>query len=237
MGILLGMAKDKKKTKTTGRIAQMWQVYNMTRRTDKAVTTLVLLSFLGPIALALIVSFVFFAGNVLTLILLILIGILAGVLVALLVLGKRAEAAAYSQMSGQPGATGAVLSSALRRGWLTSDMPVAVNKNRDAVFRAIGRGGIVIVAEGPLSRTVRMADDEVRKVNRVVPNVPTHILHVGPDESSIPLKGLAREFRKFKRSLTKREVQIVSSRLSSLTSGMPIPKGIDPRKVRAGRPR
>jgi uncharacterized integral membrane protein len=230
------MAKDK--NKTPGRIAQMWQVFNMTRRVDKAVLPLMLLVFLGPIAAAIAIAYVFFATTiVVSLILFILIGALTGLLLMLLVLGRRAETAAYSQMSGQPGATGAVLSSALRRGWVTSDVPVAVNKNRDAIFRAIGRGGIVIVAEGPTSRTSRMADDEVRKISRVVPNVATHVLHVGPDADSIPLKGLAREFKKIKRTLTKREVQIVANRLSSLTPGMPIPKGIDPRKVRAGRPR
>lgn len=229
------MAQAKKKE--PGRIAQMWQVFQMTRRTDKAVLPLVLISFLGPIAIAIGIALGFFAGNIITLILLIVLGILAGLLLGLVVLGRRAEAAAYNQMTGQPGATGAVLSSALRRGWITSDIPVAVNKNRDAVFRAIGRGGIVLVAEGPSSRTARMADDEVRKVSRVVPNVPTHILHVGPDASSVPLKALPREIRKIKRTLTKREVQVISSRLSSLTPGMPIPKGIDPRKVRAGRPR
>jgi hypothetical protein len=229
------MAKDK--NKTPGRVAQMWQVFQMTRRTDKAALPLMILVFVAPIVIAVLGAYIFAAGNILTLILLILIGLLAGVLFLLLVLGKRAEAAAYNQMQGQPGATGAVLTSALRRGWVTSDMPVAVNRNRDAVFRAIGRGGIVIVAEGPLSRATRMADDEVRKVSRVVPNVPTTILHVGPDESSLKLRELPGAFRKIKRTMSKREVQIVASRLSSLTSGLPIPKGIDPRKVRAGRPR
>ena len=215
----------------------MWQVFQMTRRTDRAVLPLMILVFVAPIVVAVVGANIFAAGNILTLVLLILIGLLAGFLFMLLVLGKRAEAAAYSQMEGQPGATGAVLTSALRRGWITSDMPVAVTKNRDAVFRAIGRGGIVIIAEGPLSRTSRMAEDEVRKVSRVVPNVPTHILHVGPDDSSLKLKEIPGAFRKIKRTLTKREVQIVANRLASLTTGMPIPKGIDPRKIRAGRPR
>jgi hypothetical protein len=225
------------KQKTPGRIAQMVQVFNMTRRVDKAVLPLMIVLFVAPIAIAVVAALVLSPGNVISLILFVVIGVLAGVLLALLILGRRAEVAAYNQMAGQPGATGAVLSSALRRGWITSDTPVSVNKNRDAVFRAIGRGGIVIVAEGPKSRTTRMADDEVRKVARIVPNVPTHILFVGPDADSVPLPGLAREFRKFKRTLTKREVQIISNRLSSIGTNLPIPKGIDPRRVRAGRPR
>ncbi|MEN9751257.1 MAG: hypothetical protein RLZZ600_304 [Actinomycetota bacterium] len=215
----------------------MWQVFQMTRRFDKAVLPLMILVFVAPIIIAVIAANILAAGNVLTLVLLILIGIFAGVLFTLLVLGKRAETAAYNQMEGQPGASGAVLTSALRRGWITSDTPVAVNKNRDVIFRAIGRGGIVFVVEGPMSRTSRMADDEVRKVSRVVPNVPTHVLHVGSEANQIGLKQIPRSFRSFKRSLTRREVQIVANRLSSLSTGMPIPKGIDPTKIRAGRPR
>ncbi len=209
----------------------------MTRRIDKAATPLILGSFLVPIAIAVAIGLVFFATAVLTLILAILIGILVGVLLALIVLGRRAEQAAYKQMEGQPGATGAVLTSALRRGWVTSDTPIAVNKNRDCIFRAVGRGGVVLVAEGPRSRTERMVSDESRKIARVVPNVPIHQLYVGPDEDSLALKEIPGSIRRFKRTLTKREVQVVEHRLSSLTSAMPIPKGIDPRKVRAGKPR
>lgn len=227
-----------KRTKAPGRIAQMWQVYTMTRRVDKAVTALVLLSFLGPIALAVIIALAFFGSSILTLVLVIVIGILGGLVLGLFVLGKRAETAAYDQMTGQPGATGAVLTSVLRRGWITSETPVAVNKNRDCVFRAVGKGGIVLIGEGPISRTARMVGDEARKIARVIPNVTIHQIFVGPDDGSLQLKDLSKTFRGFKRSLNSREVRIVENRLSSLGSGaMPIPKGIDPRRVRAGKPR
>jgi len=226
-----------KRTKTPGRIAQMWQVYTMTRRVDKAVTALLLLGFLAPIAVAVIVGLVFFGSSILTLILIIVIGVLAGVVLGLYILGKRAETAAYDQMAGQPGATGAVLTSVLRRGWITSDTPIAVNKNRDCVFRAVGRGGIVLIGEGPISRTNRMVGDEARKITRVIPNVTVHQFFVGPDEGSLQLKEIGKTLRGLKKSLNAREVSVVESRLASLGSALPIPKGIDPRRVRAGKPR
>ena len=74
-------------------------------------------------------------------------------LLALIILGRRAETAAYSQIEGQPGAVGAVLRSSLRSSWRGSEMPVAVNgKTQDAVYRAVGRGGVVLISEGPQSR-------------------------------------------------------------------------------------
>ena len=163
---------------------------------------------------------------------------LAGVLLVLIVLGRRAEAAAYSQIAGKPGAVGAVLKSGLRRSWTGSEMPVVVNKSQDAVYRAVGRGGVVLIGEGPRSRTQPMLDKERANVHRILPNVPVNLLYVGPDPDSIGLSKIVPALARFKRTLTKAEVMAVSNRLASLgRNGIPIPKGIDPNRVRAPRPR
>jgi len=62
---------------------------------------------------------------------------------------------------------------------------------------------------------------------------------VGPDAGTTPLHKLNRTLKSFKKSLRKAEVLAVSHRLNSLKSGpaMPIPKGVDPTKVRAPKPR
>jgi hypothetical protein len=142
-------------------------------------------------------------------------------------------------MQGKQGASGAVLSGALRRGWITSDQPIAVNpKTLDAVFRAIGRAGVVLVIEGPTARTQRLSDDERRKCVRLLPNVPVTVVNVGPDASSVPLTQLSKRIKKLPKVLTKAEVSVVSRRMSSLGNDMPIPKGIDPNRIRSmGRPR
>lgn len=238
-GILDTMArKDSSATKEPGRLKQMWQVFQMTRRYDSRAIWYILAALLLPTIAGVIVSIVFSDGNVLTMVLWIVAGLMLGVLLGMLVLGRRAERAAYSQITGQPGAVGAVLRSSLKRGWRGSEMPIAVNgKTHDAVYRAVGRGGVVLISEGPKTRTNKMIDEERRKVSRVLPNVPVTTVSVGPDSDSIPLHKVSRTLAKIKPMLTKAEVLAVDNRLTSLGSQMPIPKGVDPFKVRPQRAR
>ncbi|WP_426624328.1 DUF4191 domain-containing protein [Leifsonia sp. McL0607] len=232
------MARKDKSTKEPGRLKQMWQVFQMTRRYDDRALLYIVggiaLPILAGIAMAVFLS----GGNVFTMVLWIVAGVLAGVLVGLIILGRRAERAAYSQIEGQPGAVGAVLRSSLKRSWRGSEMPIAVNgKTQDAVYRATGRGGVVLISEGPKTRTQRMVDEERRKVTRVLPNVPVTTISVGPDADSVPLHKIPRTLAKIKPTLTKAEVLAISNRLQSLENPMPIPKGVDPMKVRAQRAR
>jgi hypothetical protein len=217
----------------------MYQVFQMTRRNDSNAIWWLALAFVAPILLGLVVGYFLSADSIFGFVLWIVSGVLLGVLLFLIVLGRRAEKAAYSQIEGQPGAVGAVLKSSLRRGWTASEMPVAVSpKTQDAVYRAVGNGGVVLIGEGPQTRTQKMLDEERRRVTRVLPNVVITFLHVGPDPDSIPLHKLAGKMTRLKRTLTKAEIYAVSNRLSSLGTGkLPIPKGIDPTKARAARPR
>jgi hypothetical protein len=232
------MARKEKSTKEPGRLKQMWQVFQMTRRYDDRAVAYIVGGVVAPIIVGVLVAIFLSGGNVFTMVLWILAGVLAGVLLGLIILGRRAERAAYSQIEGQPGAVGAVLRSSLKRSWRGSEMPVAVNgKTQDAIYRATGRGGVVLISEGPKSRTHRMLDEERRKVTRVLPNVPITTISVGPDADSVPLHRIPRTLGKIKPTLTKAEVMAISNRLQSLENPMPIPKGIDPQKVRAQRAR
>ncbi|MBM7830643.1 hypothetical protein JOE59_001348 [Agromyces cerinus] len=233
----MARTKDASKAqKEPGRMKQMWQVFQMTRRYDSTAQWLMLLGFLAPVLVSLGLALWLSEGNGFTIALWVVAGVLAGLLIALVILGRRAERAAYSQIEGQPGAVGAVLRSGLRGGWVGNEMPVAVNgKTQDAVYRAVGRGGVALISEGPVSRTKRMLDDEQRKVTRILPNVPVMQLSVGDDEGSIALHKLPAALRKTKKALTKPEVLAVSNRLNSLQTSLPIPKGIDPMKARPQR--
>jgi hypothetical protein len=227
-----------KPEKEPGRLKQMWQVFQMTRRYDSSIVWLLILCLVVPVGAAIVLGIVL-GGNVLGLVLYIIAGVLAGVLIGLIVLGRRAEKAAYSQIEGQPGAVGAVLKSGLRRNWTGSEMPVNVSpRTQDAVYRAVGRGGVVLIGEGPRSRTQPMLDKERATVHRILPNVPVNFLYVGPDADATPLHSVPAKLGRFKNVLTKAEVMAVSNRLSSLgKNGLPIPKGIDPTRIRAPRPR
>lgn len=226
--------------KEPGRMKQMWQVFQMTRRSDPGITWYLILAFIVPIAASIVISVLLLRDNWLGIVLSIITGVLAGVLLALLVLGRRAERAAYSQIAGQPGAVGAVLKNGLRRSWIGSEEPIAFSaKTRDAVYRAVGRPGVVLIGEGPRSRTQTMLDKERANVARLLPNVPVHLVFVGPDADAVPLYKISARLNKLPRKLTKAEVIQVDKRLSSVAKvkGFKIPGGIDPMRMRAPRPR
>ena len=240
---LEGMAKDPEKkaaraAKQPGRIKQMWQVYQTTKQHDRNLTLSLLLAFIAPIVVGVLVA-ALLPGNWISWVLWSVTGVLLGILLVMIVLGRRAEKAAYQQIEGRPGAVGAVVQGALRRSWRGSETPVAMNpRTQDAIYRVVGRGGVVIIAEGPAERTKRLRLDEERKVRRVLPNVKITHIQVGPDEGSVPLHKLSRALLKIKPSLNRNEVQAVHLRLASLQSSpVGIPKGIDPNKVRSQRPR
>ncbi|RQP10905.1 MAG: DUF4191 family protein [Microbacteriaceae bacterium] len=226
--------------KEPGRLKQMWQVFQMTRRYDPAITWLLILAFIAPIGASIVLSLLFFGDNWLGILLTIITGVLAGLLLLLLVLGRRAERAAYGQISGQPGAVGAVLKNGLRRSWIGNEEPIAFSpKSRDAVYRAVGRAGVVLIGEGPRSRTQPMVEKERANVARLLPNVPVHLLYVGPDVDSVALHKISSQLNKLPRKLTKAEVIQVDKRLTSVAKvkGFKIPGGIDPLRMRAPRPR
>lgn len=220
------------KVKKPSRLKQMGEVFNMTRRHDPMVPWLMLLAFLGIVAVSLIVGLLL--ENWITAL---IIGIPLGLLAATFILSRRAERAAFAQIENQPGASGAALST-LKRGWITEEQPVAVNpRTQDAVFRAIGRPGVVLVSEGPTHRVKPLLDAERKKLARILPNVTIHVIESGRGDGQTPISQVAKKMNKLDKELTKVEVSAVSKRISSLGNRLPIPKGIDPYKARPQRGR
>lgn len=220
------------KVKKPSRLKQIGEVFNMTRRHDPMVPWLMLLAFLGVVAVSLIVGLLL--NNWITGL---IIGIPLGFLAATFILSRRAERAAFAQIENQPGASGAALST-LKRGWITEEQPVAVNpRTQDAVFRAIGRPGVVLVSEGPSHRVKPLLEAERKKLARILPNVTIHVIESGRGEGQTPISQVAKKMNKLDKELTKIEVSAVSKRISSLGTRLPIPKGIDPYKARPQRGR
>jgi F0F1-type ATP synthase assembly protein I len=220
------------KVKKPSRLKQIGEVFNMTRRHDPMVPWLMLLAFLGVVAVSLIVGLLL--NNWITGL---IIGIPLGFLAATFILSRRAERAAFAQIENQPGASGAALST-LKRGWITEEQPVAVNpRTQDAVFRAIGRPGVVLVSEGPSHRVKPLLEAERKKLARILPNVTIHVIESGRGDGQTPISQVAKKMNKLDKELTKIEVSAVSKRISSLGTRLPIPKGVDPYKARPQRGR
>ncbi|MEY4993105.1 MAG: hypothetical protein RIS82_227 [Actinomycetota bacterium] len=228
--------KDSKTPKAPGQFRQLWRVYVMTAKGDKTSVLWASLGFTLSVLAAVTVSALTAPGNVTNLVLFTVSGVLTGILVAMIVMSRKAERVAYMQIEGQQGAVGAVLANGLRRSWRGSEMPVAINgKTRDAVYRAIGPGGIVLVGEGPKSRVQALVEDERKKISRIAPGAPVQVLYVGTDDNSVRIYALKSALYKMKKALTRAEISVVDKRLSSLGMNIPIPKGMDPAKIRASR--
>lgn len=222
-----------KKNKKPGRLKQLWQVYKITAKNDRTSVWLALLGFLISLAVGMLVGFLL--GGTLSFVLWTISGTLSGVLIAMIIMSRRAERNAYMQIEGQAGAVGAVLDTQIRRSWRASSMPVAINpKSREAVYRMVGPAGVVLIGEGSSTKLNQLLQDESRKVQRIAPGVTVHQLRVTVDDSGVRLHNLLKSVYKLKKSLRRAEVTVVTNRLEAMGGvSMPIPKGIDPTKVRA----
>lgn len=218
--------------KPQGQFRQMLGIYKITAQQDKMAVVLSVGAFLIALIAAIVYSTTAFPGNVVNLVIFIVLGTLIGVLLSMIIMGRRAERAAYSRIAGQTGATGAVLGSQLRRGWRSSEMPVAVNpRSQDAVYRAIGPGGVMLIGEGNRGRVKILLEDERKKVSRVAPGAPINFIYVTNDEGATALADLAKTLYKSKKVMNRSEISAVAKRLESLGMNIPIPKGIDPSKL------
>ncbi len=228
--------KAAKPAKKQGIFRRLGSLYKMTMKADKqaiwvALGFVAMSNGLGFIA-ANLLSF----GNAFSYWIWIVTGFLGGVMAFMITMSRRAEKVMYSNIEGQQGAVGAVLSSALKRNWRVSERPVAIApKTFDAVYRAVGPAGVLLVAEGSRSRVRPMIEDEKRKIQRVASGVPIDVLYLCGDDESIRLHSLVKTIYKMKRKLNRSEVSAVSNRLATLPMNIPVPKGIDPTKFRAPR--
>ncbi|MEY3561605.1 MAG: hypothetical protein RL068_757 [Actinomycetota bacterium] len=223
-----------KKNKGPSKTAQLLRVYKITAKNDPAALWMAILGLLAVFGAALAVGWLVNGPNTFGFWLWVVTGTLSAVLTAMIIMSKRAERNAYVQIEGQAGAVGAVLDSQIRRSWRTSSMPIAVNaKSREAVYRMIGPAGVVLIGEGSSARLQQMIEDEARKITRSAPGVTVHKLKVSITDG-VRLYDLLKTVYKLKKSLTRTEVSAVANRLDALagSSAMPIPKGIDPMKVR-----
>lgn len=162
----------------------------------------------------------------------ILTGIVTAVVVPMVIMTPMVSKAAYKKVDGIPGAAGGVLSQ-LGRGWVTSEEPVQYTKDmKNFVFRAVGKPGVVLVAEGSgdLSSLVRAA---AKHVNRTVASAPVTTIYVGYGERQVPLPQLRRTITRLPKKMTAQEIADTAQRLEAIgTNALPIPKGIDPARMR-----
>lgn len=157
-----------------------------------------------------------------------------GLLAAMWFFSRKAMAAAYSQVEGQPGGAAAV-AQAMRGNWSTTPA-VSVTKNQDMVHRVVGRPGVVLVSEGPATRVGHMLSSEKKRTQRFIPETPILELQVGDAEGQVPVSKLQKALSKMPKALTPAEVTEVRRRLDALTQQpASVPKGPVPKSAKAAK--
>ncbi|MCL2424261.1 MAG: DUF4191 domain-containing protein [Micrococcales bacterium] len=218
------------KAKKTRWYHNLWQAYKITARYDRKTPWILLGIAVGITVVFTVVGY--FSGK---LVYFALLGFTFGLVGAMFFLSRRVEVAAYAQIEGQPGSAYAALST-LRRGWTFSQEPSAVNPHQDTVFRGVGRPGVVLVSDGPPHRVAKLLEGERKRCARVAGGAPVLLVQMGKEEGQVPLRKLTRHLSKLKPALTKQEVHAVNKRLMAMGGAKPpVPKGIDPMRVRPDR--
>ena len=224
-------------TTPSSRRAQIMQTYQMAKRSDPRLGLIVLGTFVLGAAVGFALLWLLPGDGVLSLVMSIVGALMLGLLVALLVFGRRAQKAAYTQMEGQPAAAAGALQM-LRRGWKV-DPVVGFTKQQDVVHRVVGPPG-----HRPGRRGLepepgqQLLATERKKHERVASGVPIHEVVGGRGEGEVPLPKLVRHVQKLGRNVKPAEMTDILQRLKALDAQrgkLPLPKGPVPTSMKGMR--
>ena len=186
------MAKTPEQPKMKRR-QQFVETFKMARKGDPRLVWWLLGAFVLGAAVGFGLFWLLPGSGVIGLVSSIVGALMLGLLAALLVFSRRAQAAAYAQIEGRPGAAASALTT-LRRGW-KSEPAVGFTKQQDVVHRVVGPPGIVLVGEGNPTRLKALLANERRRHERVAAEVPIHEIVVGDERGPGPAAqaGAARQ--------------------------------------------
>jgi hypothetical protein len=216
-----------------GRIRQIRMVAGIVHKQNPRALPLVALAGVGIAAVVILIGY--FVGLIWPFIPL---GILTGVLGAMLIFGRFATSAQYAAIEGQPGAAAAILQNL--RGGFTTTPAIAANRNMDVVHRTVGKPGVILVGEGSPTRLPSLLAAEKKRIARIASQVPIYDFQVGEAEGQTPIKQLNRKIMKLPRNLKGQAAAELNFRLNALPQNLQMPKGPVPRSARmpkAPRPR
>jgi hypothetical protein len=223
------MAKTPEQPKMKRR-QQFVETFKMARKGDPRLVWWLLGAFVLGAAIGFGLFWVLPGSGVIGLVSSIVGAIMLGLLGALLVFSRRAQASAYAQIEGRPGAAASALTT-LRRGW-KAEPAVGFTKQQDVVHR------VVLVGEGNPTRVKALLATERRRHERVAAEVPIHEVVVGNDEGQVPLPKLVKHISKLKRQVAPADMTDLLSRLKAIDAARPVaplPKGPVPTSMKGFR--
>lgn len=212
-------AKKEKRAASKARRGQIFEAFKMQRKEDKALIPWMLGSVLVITGVVFGIGFLINAQWAL-----LPLGILLGLLAAVIIFGRRVQKTVYSKADGQPGAAGWALDN-LRGKWRVTQT-VAATTQLDAVHRVLGGPGVILVAEGAPHRVKGLLAQEKKRVARLVGETPIYDVIVGTEESQVQLRKLQGYLMKLPRNLKPAQVDALEAKLAALGSrGAAMPKG------------
>ncbi|WP_370946949.1 DUF4191 domain-containing protein [Amycolatopsis sp. cg5] len=213
------LAKKEKRAASKARRGQIFEAFKMQRKEDKALIPWMLGSVLVIAGVAFGIGLIFDIQWAL-----LPVGIMLGLLAAVIIFGRRVQKTVYSKADGQPGAAAWALEN-LRGRWKVTPT-VAATTQLDAVHRALGGPGVVLVAEGAPHRVKALLAQEKKRVARLVGDTPIYDIIIGSEEGQVPLRKLQNYLMKLPRNLKPAQVDALEAKLAALGNrGAAMPKG------------
>jgi hypothetical protein len=212
--------KAAKKAESRARRKQLFQAFNMQRKEDKALIPMMAGAIVVVAGALFAIGLPFHMQWVL-----LPIGIALGVLLAVIIFGRRVQKNVFGKAEGQPGAAAWALDN-MRGRWRVTPNVAGTGTQADFVHRVIGRPGVVLVAEGSPHRIKPLLAQEKKRVSRVVGDTPIYDVIVGNEEDQVPLRRLQQKIMKLPNNLKPAQIDALEKRLSALAArGPAMPRG------------
>lgn len=219
--------KNSSDPKDWGPVRQIREVYRVTKEQDPKLPMLLAVAFLVPFIIIMGLTIWLAWGSWVAFVLWTLLAIMTGAMCATLMLTNRAKKGTYKRYEGQPGSGEVALSMLPEKQW-SSTPGIAVTRQYDAVHRAIGPGGLILVGDGEPGRLKALLASEKKKHDQVLYGVQAQVIQIGKGDGQVPFDKLTDHIKKLPKQLTKQQIEETKARLRSLDAmrpKAPIPKG------------
>ncbi|WP_406641383.1 DUF4191 domain-containing protein [Amycolatopsis sp. WGS_07] len=212
-------AKREKRAASKARRGQLFEAFKMQRREDPMLIPWMAGSIVVVAGVLFGIGFLFDIQWTL-----LPLGIVLGILLAVIIFGRRVQRTVYGKADGQPGA-GAWALENMRGKWKVTPT-VAATTQLDAVHRVLGHPGVILVAEGAPHRVKGLLAQEKKRVSRLVGDTPIYDVTIGHEDKQVPLKKLQSHLTKLPRNLKPAQIDALEAKLAALGSrGAAMPKG------------
>jgi hypothetical protein len=221
------MAKPQEKVSFGERLKQIGQVFSFTAKQDKWFVPLLAAAVLIPLALTVLVVLLGLG------LVFIPVGVMVALLLALVVLNLRSNAAMMNAAEGQAGAAASIVEN-MRGDWRVRAAASSTTQF-DMVHIVIGRPGVILLGEGQAQRVRGLLGQEKRRLSKVIGNAPLYDYMIGTGEGELSIRKVRTTLMKLPRNLTGKDVNALDTRLAALMARPQMPKGAIPKNMRPSK--